>query len=326
MRATYEGQLASVDKRRERDEAKVTMHQIGAHRGGTDYANLFVAKRRASGQRRPVAVEIWDRRQGRPQTLAKLYEREGIPVTAHEGPAPVESNADIVTIAIDDAQDTASAVSRPVTSDVLNVGILSLVPTLNGLGGSILGIGATITRTDTATHQKACAMFDPLAAMAPERTTSRNITRSPLNAIQMPDARTPTHDRLTTNTIQFLDTGEGKPDLFVVSGLSKRTYSIDVIDAPKNTPRRELVSVATHDLVPEMSDFQTAGRGGVVFFDPREAWLYFVLCNRSNRRWPRATVDHAVEIPVQALPPLTLPNIEPTPKSEPTFLEMLVTD
>lgn len=123
--------------------------------------------------------------------------------------------------------------------------------------------------------------------------------------------------------MQFLGTGEVKPDLFVVNGLSKRTYPIDVIDAPRNTLRRELVNVATNDLLPEMSDFQREGRGGVVFFDPREAWLYFILC---NQRGARATVDHAVEIPVQALPPLTLPNIEPTPKSEPTFLEMLVTD
>ena len=302
---------------------KASFALCGAGRGGTVHSNLTIQKLAATGQRHLLSVEVHDPQAGRAEEAALLYRREGIPATAHQADAPLTSDSTIEVLAMDHAPAFNRVIAKPITNKVLEVGLLTATPTFEYFGGSVIGLGATLTPTATDIHHNTGVIFSQFAGLAPERRTSRNISEPSLNTIKVADTRYQLHDRLTTSSMNYLNNGEVEPELFAIDGLTRNTYPLDVVEVRRNMLRAELVEVATQEIIPQIESAN--GHGGVAFFDQRELWLYFVLCHKIGARW---SVQHAIEFPAMALAPVIMPRVVDAPRhrSKTTFLETLVTD
>jgi len=277
---------------------------------------------------------VFDPQSNYAETVAGMFRRGGIPAKAHAEPGPTTSDATIRTLAIDNPQDIAAVVGSPMTNDMITAGIMVSIPTFENLGGFVLGLGATMTRSAIHLRAKVGAPFAQFGRMAPGRPSSRNTTEPILHTkTMMNETRHQTHDRLSTSVVDFLQHGNVESELFAVDGSNGKEYRLDVIETPRSVSRMGLVNMATQDIIPSMQIDPRDGRGGVVFFDPDDeaGWLYFILCHNRGVRW---VVDHTIELPVPAISPVTLPVMprriiekpKPTPRSGPTFLETFLTD
>lgn len=327
MRATIEAERSL------QQEPTKTVQLDGAHLGGTDHANLLISKLDVLDQRPSVAVDVFDPQRHYAETVAGMFRRRGIPAKAHAKSGPA-SHATIHTLAIDKGQDIAAAVGSPMTNDMVTAGLVVSIPTFQSFGGFVIGLGATLTRTANDIRPKVGAPFIQLGRMAPERRSSRNTTELFLHTkAMMNKTRHQTHDRLTTSAVNLLQNGTVESELFAVDGSNGNEYQLDVIETQRSVSRMGLVNMATQDVLPSMPINSRDGRGGVVFLDPDDeaGWLYLVLCQNRGASW---AIDHTIEIPVPAVSPVTLPVMprriieksKPTPKAEPTFLEVFLTD
>jgi hypothetical protein len=129
-----------------------------------------------------------------------------------------------------------------------------------------------------------------------------------VNSEQMQRTRLSIHDRLTDRSLDLLGKKAVRPDLFTVDGLTRGIFALEAIEAPASSSRRELRDASTHEIVPEMTS--VGNDRGVVFYDPRVAWLYFVLVRRTARgRRPVAVRELPPRIPAPVVMPL-----EPVPE------------
>ena len=302
---------------------KASLKIDGAGRGGKKYCDLMTHKLAATDHRHVITVHLSDPQADRAEEVAVQCRREGLLATARQEFAPVRSGATIRTLAMDHAPAFNRIIAEPITNDVLEMGFLTATPTFGSLGGSVIGLGATLTPNAPAIHERANVITNQFSRMAPERLTSRNISELALNSIQAADTRHQVHDRLTASSLNYLNKSEVEAELFAIDGLTRNTYALDVVETRRNMLRAELVEVATQEIIPQMENGN--GHGGVVFFDQRELWLYFVLCHKIGTRW---SVQHAVEFPAVALPPVVMPQIMeiPQPRAKTAFLETFVTD
>ena len=306
-----------------RNRVRYEIH--GAHRGGRDHSQLLLDKVQASPEARMPEVGLRDLRADRTQELAHLFERQGVSVTVHHEEAPLESKATIEVFAIDDVKRVAREVDRPVRSQVLEVGIMVAAPTVERLGGSVIGLGATLTPDAKEVSQQASAVFNTVADMTEERHSSRNMLSSIVNSVQMKRTRGQTHGRLTDSSLDYLERGTASPDIFAVDGLRRDVSPLEVMETRRDTRRRDLKDLVTHEILPQVMEAED--RAGVAFFDRQDPWLYLVFARRSGSRWRTA---NTVELPAQVLEPTVIPAgtlMEERPqKSAATWSQTWVTD
>ena len=156
----------------------------------------------------------------------------------------------------------------------------------------------TCTPYSTRTQRDAQAILNPIAHLAGPRHSSQEMSAAPLNSVQMKGTRHRVHDRLTDRSREYLETGLATPDLFVVDGLTRQVYALVAAETRRHARRSELKAAAVHEIIP--STTSTERHQGVAFYDPQDAWLYFVLARKSGSRW--RTVGQ-VELPVPEIKP-----------------------
>ena len=282
------------------DEPRGTVRYdiTGAHRGGTDHSRLLLDKIQASPDARIPDVGLRDRRADRTQGLARLFERQGVSVTLHHEEAPLESEATIQVLAIDDAKRVARVPAQPVRNQLLELGILVAAPIVEGVGGPVLGFGATLTPAAKDATQKARALLEPIAEMVPERQSSRNMSASIVNSVQMKSTRHRVHDRLTDSSLDYLEHGTASHELFVADGLTRDVYPLEVVETRRATRRQDLRDLVTHEILPQL--MLAEDRAGVAFYDRNDPWLYVVLGRSTGSRWRTVNV---IELPPRVLEP-----------------------
>ena len=273
----------------------------GAHRGGRDHSQLLLDKIQASPAARIPDVVLCDHHGDRSQELARVFDRQGISVTPQNGRAQAKSKATIRVIAIDDVEDVARISAQPVRNPLVEIGILVSAASVERLGGPVIGIGATLTPDAKETSEKASALFNPIAAMVPERQSSRNMSASLVNSVQMKRTRHGMHDRLTDSSLAYLEHGMASHDLFVIDGLTRAVYPLEVLETRRDTRRQDLKNLVAHEVLPQAMPEET--RAGVAFYDPRDPWLYMVLGKRSGSRWHPANV---IELPARVPEPIVV--------------------
>ena len=297
----------------------------GNHRGGRDHSQLLLDKVKASSEAKNLDVGLRDLRADRSQELAHLYESQGVSVTVNPEGAPLEARTEIDVYAIDDAKRAARVVDRPVMSQVLEVGIMVAAPTVERLGGSVIGLGTTLTRAAKEVSDQARPLFNTVADMAEERHSSKNMSASIVNSSQMEGTRSGLHNRLTDSSLEYLEHGEASPDIFAVDGLTRDVFPLAVMETRRNTRRQDLKDLATYEILPQSMEAEDGA--GVAFYDSQDPWLYMVFARRSGPRWRSA---NTVELPVQILEPVVIPVgdlVEERPrKSAATWAQTWVTD
>lgn len=325
---------ATIEERALQQEPKKTVHLYGGHRGGTSHAGLLIPKLDAWDEPASVAFEVFDPDSIHAEAVAGMFRRGGFAAQAYAKAGPATSNATVRTWAIDNGQDVAGGMNSVMTNDMITAGIMVSVPLFENLGGFTLGLGANVTRSAIDIQSKIGAPFTQLGRMAPGRPSSRNTTQRILHTrAMMKGTRNQTHDRLSTSVANFLQHGDVESELFAVDGSTGNEYRLDVIEAQRNASRMGLVNMATQEIIPSMQLDPRDDGGGVVFLDPDDeaGWLYLVLGQNRGASW---IVDHCIELPVPAMPPVTLPAMpqpitqrpKPTRRSEPTFLDVFLTD
>lgn len=285
--------------------------QNGCNRGGRDHAAQLVKKLPAPITR-SLHVELVDREPGRAATLAPLLAARGLPVKAYETPAPLASAPTVDVYAVDDVEVTAKAVEDAVSCSLLEVALLVSVPTIEDVGGVVFGVGATVTPEATPVRQATRDLLDRFTALSPGRQSSAFMAAHRVHAPQMVDARHTIHDRLTTQSATFLETGEAEPELVLVDGFTRTPYRVRTLEARRETPRRVLKQTVLQELLPQVGD--GTDRQGVVFYERQDPWLYVVLARRKANRWH---LDRATELPVAI--PVAEPELEQPPLAVPSF-------
>jgi len=285
-----------------------TYRQNGCNRGGRDHA-LQLVRKLPDAITRSLQVELVDRERGRAAALAPLLSARGLPVRVHETGAPLASSATVDVYSVDEVEVTARAVEGQVTSSLLEVALLVSVPTVEGVGGVVLALAATITPEAPAVRQAAQGLLGRIAALTPGRQSSALMAAHRVHAGQMPGARHTAHDRLTTQSARFLATGQADPELVLVDGFTRTPYRVTVLDARRETPRRVLRQAALQEVLPQVSHRDETQ--GVVFYERQDPWLYVVLARRRADRWH---LDRAIELPV------TMPEPEQAAIEVPTFV------
>lgn len=306
-----------------RDRVRYEIH--GAHRGGRDHLQLLSDKVQASPVARMPEVGLHDLRADRTQELAHRFERQGVSVTVHDEGAPLEINTAIEVFAIDDAKRVAREVDNCVSSPVLEVGILVAAPTVERLGGQVIALGATLTPGAKEVSRQTRPLFSTVADMTEERQSSRNMSASIVNSVQMDRARSGLHNRLTDSSLDYLERGTVSADIFAVDGRTNGVFTLAVLEARRDTRRQGLKDLVTHEILPQVMEGED--RAGVAFYDSRDPWLYLVFAQKNGSRWRTANI---VELPVRILEPLVMPVgalVEERPqKSAATWSRTWVTD
>ena len=306
-----------------RNSVRYDIH--GAHRGGRDHLQLLSDKVQASPVARMPEVGLHDLRADRTQELAHRFERQGVSVTVHDEGAPLEINTAIEVFAIDDAKRVAREVDKPVSSPVLEVGILVAAPTVERLGGQVIALGATLTPDAKEGSQQTRPLFSTVADMTEERHSSRNMSASIVNSVQMNRARSGLHNRLTDSSLDYLERGTVSADIFAVDGRTNGVFTLAVLEARRDTRRQDLRDLATQEILPQVMSAED--RAGVAFYDSQDPWLYLVFARRRGSYWRTANM---VEFPVQILGQTVIPVgdlVEERPKSSPaTWSRTWVTD
>lgn len=269
---------------------------IGANRGGKEHVDSLLTSPAGA---LIESVRVADPTPGRARDLAGRLSSEGreIDATYLETKAPVESEADIRAIAIDDAQDTADILSAPTQAKLTECTLVVAANTQGDLGGTVRAIGTTLTARADETQAESDAVFGRIAELSPGRRTSKNITDRILNSPQVKFARRGMHDHFSAVSTQFAVDGEQDlSSLWIASGDSGAVSQLDAIEAPHKTLRRDLKRIAVHDVLaaPARGD-EAMQRRTVVFYNNAEPRLYFVEAVRSRSSW---VVMHTYELPV----------------------------
>lgn len=263
----------------------------GTNRGGRLHAGLLLER---LDDRSNVEVRLVDPAPGRAKALVPLFEARGIKAIAEERDALLTSDADVRVLGMDDIHAIIRIVMSRRSNGLVLGGILASAPIFGNLGGSVLGLQWTLPQGAEEKQKETGAVLERLSELSPgERTASRKLTRPVLQTSQAPYVRRMVHKRLTQASVQFLEDGSTKPEVAVVDGFAKKTHPVTVVEASRNTLRRELRAAAIHEIL-------TQGKGnssGVVFYDRREAWLYCVLAELRDS-WK---VCQAIELPI--IPP-----------------------
>lgn len=274
----------------------------GAHRGGRDHSRLLLDKLLASSEARMPEVILHDLLNERSQELAREFEGRGVAVTVHDEEVSVESKPEIEVYAIDDAKRDANAVNQPVRSQLLEVGLMVAATQVERLGGTIVGFGVTLPPNEEEAREKAYSLFSPIAELAQERRSSKNMSASLINSVQMDGTRHQVHDRLTDSSLDFLKRGTVSPDIFAVDGLTNGIFPLEVLETRRDTRRQDLKDLVTHEILPQMMEAED--RAGVAFYDRQDPWLYMVFARKSGAHWRTVNI---VELPVQVLEPTVIP-------------------
>ena len=310
------------------DETRNRVHYEirGNHRGGRDHSQLLLDKVQASPEAQMPDIGLWDIRANRSQELARSLESQGVSVTVNPEWAPLESKAPLIKVlAIDDAEDVAREVDKPVGSQVLEVGIMVAATTVERLGGSVIGLGTTLTPNAKKVSEQARPLFNNVADLAGERHSSKHMSDLIFNSTQMEGTRSRLHNHLTDSSLEYLEHGSVSPDIFAVDGLTRDVFPLAVIETPRDTRRQQLKDLATYEILPQ--SMESEDRGGVAFYDSKNPWLYMVFARRNGSRFRTA---NTVELPVQILEPVVIPVgglvEERSQKSSATWSQTWVTD
>lgn len=297
----------------------------GANRGGRDHSRLLLDKLLASSDARMPEVSLHDLLNERSQELAREFEDQGVPVTVHDEEASVKSREGIEVYAIDDAPCVTDTVSRPPESQLLEVGLMVASTQIERLGGLIIGLGVTLPPNEEEAREKASALFSPIAELAQERRSSKNMSASLIDSVQMDGTRRQVHDRLTDSSLDYLERGTVSPDIFAVDGLTKDVSPLVVMETRRDTRRQDLKDLVTHEILPQVMEAED--RAGVAFYDRQDPWLYMVFARKSGAHWRTANI---VELPTRVLAPVAIPMrtlVEERPhESATTWSQTWVTD
>lgn len=298
----------------------------GAHRGGRDHSQLLLDKVLASPEAQMPEVSLRDLRADRTQELAHQLERQGVSVTVHHEEAQPESKTAVIRVlAIDDAKRVAREVDKPVKGQVMEVGIIVAAATVERLGGSVIGLGTTLTPNAKEVIQQARPLFGTIADMTEERHSSRNMSASIVNFAQMDRTRRQVHDRLTDSSLDYLERGAVSPDIFAIDGLTSGVFPLEVVETQRDTRRQDLKDLVTHEILPQVMEAED--RAGVAFYDRQDPWLYIVFARKSGAHWRTANI---VELPTRVLAPVAVPirtPVEERPhKTATTWSQTWVTD
>lgn len=283
----------------------------GCNRGGRDHAVQLVEKVAGRGAR-SLAVELIDPKRGRAAALAPVFASHGLPVSVHEQAAPLAGRPGVDVYAVDEIEVPNSVVRRPIASPVVEIGFIVSVPTIQHVGGIVVGVVAVLTPEDRGVQVATRDLLGHIAGLVPERHSSALMAAHTVHAEQMPRVRYRAHDHLASQSARFLTTGRVEPELALIDGFTQTKYPIDVVQAQREMSRRELREVTLSALLP-----RTAVLGethGVVFHDPAGSWLYAVLARRRTNRW---AIDRTIELPVTMVPDVG---------AEPVEVPMFVTD
>ncbi len=287
----------------------ITYRQNGCNRGGRDHASQLLEKlpEPAAGS---LQVELADREPGRAAALAPLFSSRGLPVKVCDRPAPLASPATVDVYAVDDAEATARAVERRPSWSLLELALLLSVPTIEGVGGVVLGVAASLTPGAVDLRAEVRNLLGQISALTPGRQSSAFMSAQRVHTGQMVEARHATHDRLTSHSVRFLASKRVDPELVVVDGFTGTPYRVAVLNAKEQTPRRVLRQVALEEILPQFNrDEETQG---VVFTGRSDPWLYAVLARRRASTWH---LERAAQLPVV----VPAPEPEAQPEKEPRW-------
>lgn len=264
----------------------------GTNRGGRDHLDAVLS---AHEHPEEIAFHFTDSKDGRAESLAAEVREEGMTATSSNAKARNSSRFAVQTIAVDSAEDLAQIHAQPQKAQLLNSGILVAETLEETLGGVVLGIGTTTVLGGPEGPANAPEVHNRIAELVGPPLSSRFMAAPLLNEVQMASTRERVHTRLAEKSLQHLMGNTPNTEMFVEDGINGKRYSLATVEVNDTTPRRKLLQVARHEILPTLDGVEVAG---VLFFAKERAWLFGVLASRSAGTWH---VDNTVELPRQTL-------------------------
>jgi hypothetical protein len=260
----------------------------GAHRGAKAFSLKFTDASKPVQFNRPLEIQVYDPCEKRAAEIASIWEGRGFRAKAFQRRA--EESADIPAtvriLTLDDSATILYLLSRG-KQKILQIGLL-IASDFPPIGGRVLGIGATLTQVQEPPKEEAKILFSQIAQLTKRRTSSQQMSRPPINRIQMERTRLLLHQELVKDAQTFLREMKISPRLFVVETMAIRpnVYSLTV------TPIKDPCALEEQalEIVRELPSSIPAS--AIVFIDPHKPSLRFIFLTRQAADWlPRFWVE-----------------------------------